>query len=293
MPCERAVRGEAHISAIVVSYYTGDILRLCLASLLESPSCVEIILVDNGNPDEVVIELSAWAEAEPRLKLITGHGNIGFGRACNLGAKHATSPILAFVNPDCVVEPDALAQMALLTDAPGPVLVGGCICDPHGLEQRGARRGKLSVWSACVSFSGAGRPGEQAGIWRDFNRNREPLPTSPIETPVVSGALMVTRADAFWQLGGFDEAYFLHVEDIDLCHRYGLGGGKVIFDPSARATHIGGTSQAASWRVETAKLQSFLYYFWKFARPPFGHISVILVAPVLALASLLRVIISK
>ena len=237
--------------------------------------------------------MTAWAEAEPRLKLITGHGNVGFGRGCNLGATHAIGSVLAFVNPDCVVEPDALAHMALLTDAPSPVLVGGCICDPQGLEQRGARRGTLSVWSACVSFSGAGRPGEQAGIWRDFNRNREPLPTSPIETPVVSGALMVTRADAFWQIGGFDEAYFLHVEDIDLCHRYGLGGGKVIFDPSARATHIGGTSQAASWRVETAKLQSFLYYFWKFARPPFGHISVILVAPVLALAIFLRVITSK
>jgi len=287
------VKAEAHISAIVVSYYTGDILRLCLTNLLAGSSCVEIILVDNGNPYEVVTELTAWAEVEPRLKLITGHGNVGFGRGCNLGAKHAIGSVLAFVNPDCVVEPDALAHMALLTDAPSPVLVGGYICDPQGLEQRGARRGTLSVWSACVSFSGAGRPGEQAGIWRDFNRNREPLPTSPLETPVVSGALMVTRADAFWQIGGFDEAYFLHVEDIDLCHRYGLGGGKVIFDPSARATHIGGTSQAASWRVETAKLQSFLYYFWKFARPPFGHFSVILVAPVLALAIFLRVITSK
>ena len=293
MPCERAVTVEPRISAIVVTYFSGDILRQCLTNLLASPTCIEIILVNNGNPDEFVTELSAWAEAEPRLKLISGHGNVGFGRACNLGAKHATGSMLGFVNPDCVVEPDALAQMALLADASGPVLVGGCICDPQGLEQRGARRGKLSVWSACVSFSGAGRPGEQAGIWRDFNRNREPLPTSPIEIPVVSGALMVTRADAFWQIGGFDEAYFLHVEDIDLCHRYGLGGGKVIFDPSARATHIGGTSQAASWRIEIAKLQSFLYYFWKFALPPFGHMSVILVAPVLALAMLLRVITAK
>jgi GT2 family glycosyltransferase len=293
VPCERAVTGEPRISAIVVTYFSGDILRQCLTNLLASPTCFEIILVNNGNPDEFIIELGAWTEAEPRLKLISGHGNVGFGRACNLGAKHATGSMLAFVNPDCVVERDALAQMALLADASGPVLVGGCICDPQGLEQRGARRGKLSVWSACVSFLGVGRPSEQAGIWRDFNRNREPLPTCPIDTPVVSGALMVTRADAFWQIGGFDEAYFLHVEDIDLCHRYRLGGGKVIFDPSARATHIGGTSQTASWRVEIAKLQSFLYYFWKFARPPFGHFSVILVAPVLALAMLLRVITAK
>lgn len=287
------MRVEAGISAVVVTYNSGVILRACLTSLLASPACEGIILVNNGNPDKLLNELSAWTEAEPRLKLITGHGNIGFGRACNLGAKHAIGSMLAFVNPDCMVEPDALGQMALLADASGPVLVGGCICDPEGLEQRGARRGTLSVWSACVSFLGLGRPGEQAGIWRDFNRNREPLPTSPIETPVVSGALMLTRADAFWQIGGFDEAYFLHVEDIDLCHRYRLGGGKVVFHPSACATHIGSTSQTPVWHVETAKLRSFLYYFWKYARPPFGHVSVILVAPVLALAMLMRVFTSK
>jgi GT2 family glycosyltransferase len=287
------VRVEAGISAVVVTYNSGDILRACLTSLLASPACEGIILVNNGNPDKLLNELSAWTEAEPRLKLITGHGNIGFGRACNLGAKHAIGSILAFVNPDCMVEPDALAQMALLADASAPVLVGGCICDPEGLEQRGARRGALSLWSACVSFLGLGRPGEQAGIWRDFNRNREPLPTSAIETPVVSGALMLTRADAFWQIGGFDEAYFLHVEDIDLCRRYRLGGGKVVFHPNARATHIGGTSQTAPWHVEAAKLRSFLYYFWKYARPPFGHVSVILVAPVLALAMLMRVFTPK
>lgn len=284
---------EARISAVVVTYHSGDVLRGCLTNLLASPDCEEIVLVNNGNPDKVLSDLSAWTEVEPRLKLISGHGNVGFGRACNLGAKHATGSMLAFVNPDCMVEPDALAQMALIAAATGPLLVGGCICDPEGLEQRGARRGALSVWSACVSFLGLGRPGEQAGIWRDFNRNREPLPTSPIETPVVSGALMLTRADAFWRIGGFDEAYFLHVEDIDLCHRYALGGGKVIFHPSARATHIGGTSQAAPWQVEASKLRSFLYYFWKYARPPFGHISVIFIAPVLALAMLMRVLTSK
>ena len=284
---------EASISAIVVSYWTGEILRACLANLLAIPGCGEIILVDNGNPDKEVEDLTAWCAKEPRLKLITGHGNIGFGRACNLGAKQARFPFLAFVNPDCVVDPLSLKLMAEQADSPLPCLVGGHICDELGHEQRGGRRGTLSLWAACVSFAGLGRPGEQAGIWRDFNRTQEPFPDSPIEMPVVSGALMVTPARAFWQIGGFDAAYFLHVEDIDLCHRYRLGGGKVIFHPQARATHIGGTSQTASWRVEIAKLHSFLYYFWKFARPPFGHIAVILMAPVLMIAILGRILASK
>ena len=287
------MRVEARISAIVVSYFSGDILSACLTSLLASPECEEIILVDNGNPDAVVTDLLAWTQAEPRLKLITGHGNIGFGRACNLGASQASGSILAFVNPDCVVEQNALGQMVLIAASSDLVLVGGCICDAQGLEQRGARRGTLSIWSACVSFAGLGRPGTEAGMWRDFNRNREPLPADPVEIPVVSGALMVTHADAFRRIGGFDEAYFLHVEDIDLCHRFILRGGKVIFHPRARATHIGATSQTASWRVEIAKLHSFLLYFWKYARPPFGHVGVILVAPLLAIAILKRIILPK
>ena len=284
---------ETAISAVVVSFHTGDILNACLTRLLECPRCEEVILVDNGNRDDVVRNLLAWQTAEPRLKLVTGHGNIGFGRGCNLGAKQASSPILAFVNPDCVLDRESLARLADLADSPVPVLVGGHIRDENGVEQRGGRRGTLSLWSACVSFSGLGRPGEQAGIWRDFNRNREVLPDEPIETPVVSGALMVTRRDIFWQIGGFDEAYFLHVEDIDLCHRYGLAGFKVIFDPLARATHIGGTSQTAAWRVEIAKLRSFLYYFWKFSRPPLGRLAVLLMAPLLTLAILGRILASK
>lgn len=284
---------EARISAIVVTYHSGEILRACLKGLLAAPACAEIVLVNNGNPDAVLEELANWAGREPRLKLITGHGNIGFSRACNLGARAAACPVLVFVNPDCVVETGTLAKLAALADTDVASLIGGHICDEQGLEQRGARRGTLSLWSACVSFAGLGRPGPEAGIWRDFNRNREPMPVAPIEVPVVSGALMATRSDSFRRIGGFDEAYFLHVEDIDLCHRYGLGGGKVMFDPAARATHIGGTSQAASWRVETAKLQSFLYYFWKYARPPFGHLCVLLVAPLLALAILKRIIRAK
>ena len=284
---------EPPISVIVVTYHSGEILRACLASLLASPDCGEIILVNNGNPDGVVSDLRAWTHTESRLKLITGHGNIGFGRACNLGASQAIGSILAFVNPDCVVEAPTLARMASLADAPVPSLVGGYICGEQGLEQRGARRGTLSLWSACVSFSGLARPGERAGIWRDFNRNREPLPEGATPMPVVSGALMATRRDAFWRIGGFDEAYFLHVEDIDLCHRYRLAGGRVMFDPGARATHIGATSQAPSWRVEIAKLRSFLYYFWKFARPPFGRLWVIMVAPLLMLGILGRIVAPK
>lgn len=281
------------ISAIVVTYHTGPILSASLQALLDAEACAELILVDNGNHPTVLADLRDWAGREPRLQIVSGHGNIGFARGCNLGAQHATQPVLAFVNPDCVVRPQTLLLMARQTREAPMILAGGCIRDTQGREQRGGRRGEMTLWAALVSFAGLARPGVEAGMWRDVNRNREPLPVTAIEMPVVSGALMVTQAAAFQRIGGFDPGYFLHVEDIDLCKRYWRAGGKVVFVPEAQAEHVGGTSQVASWRVEIAKIHSFLRYFWKYARSPVGHLAVIFAAPLLILGFFVRFALKK
>ncbi len=288
---------DPSLSAIVVTFYTGPVLNTCLDALLAGNNCTQVIVVNNGNPPEVEQHLSARAALEPRLVVLTGHGNIGFGRGCNLGAQAATGALLAFVNPDCVVEPDTLdrlSQAACFEDPQSQlVLVGGAICDERGHEQRGARRGPLTLWSALISFSGLGRAGEQAGILRDFNRNREPMPNEPCPMPVVSGALMVTSASAFKQIGGFDPRFFLHVEDIDLCHRYWEAGGKVMFAPNARATHQGGTSDVSSWFVERAKINSFIHFFWKRAHTFWSRLGVFALVPLLAVAIILRMLLKN
>jgi N-acetylglucosaminyl-diphospho-decaprenol L-rhamnosyltransferase len=291
------VRSERSISAIVVTFHTGPILNACLDALLACKACSQIIVVNNGNPLEVEQHLNAQASAEPRLLVLTGHGNIGFGRGCNLGTQVAMGALLAFVNPDCVVEPDTVNRLGDVVYSEDPqrqfVLAGGDLRDGLGHEQRGARRGPLTLWSALVSFSGLGRAGEHAGPWRDFNRNREPMPTNPCDMPVVSGALMVTSASAFTRIGGFDPRFFLHVEDIDLCHRYWEAGGKVVFVPDARATHQGATSHVSSWFVERAKINSFNHFFWKRANTFWSRLSVLAVIPWLALAIILRMLLKN
>lgn len=274
----------AGFSAVVVSFYTGPVLDQCIIALLEAPLCQEIVLVNNGNLPEVIARLAKLSGEQPRLKIIDGQGNIGFGHGCNLGAGHASQTQIVFVNPDCIIDEGTLPALAEVLSQQPPALVGGALRNQDGSEQRGCRRGELTLWSALVSFLDLGRPGEDAGIWRDINRTKEPMPIDIVDIPVVSGALMAISAKQFSALGGFDPGYFLHVEDIDLCRRVRDRGDPVLFAPRATALHIGATSHAPSWAIERAKIASFGRYFWKTARSPFHIIGFGLMMPIVALA---------
>jgi N-acetylglucosaminyl-diphospho-decaprenol L-rhamnosyltransferase len=279
-----------YFSAIVVSFHTGPDLDSCLAALLAAAHCREVVLVDNGNPANIASALEAQARLEPKLKLIKGHGNIGFGRACNLAVDQAQADLLVFVNPDCVIDEMTLPVLADELARHPQGLIGGFLRNPDGREQRGCRRGPLTPWSAFVSFLNLGRPGEEAGIWRDFNRTCEPFPSQSVAMPVVSGALMAITRRAFKAIGGFDAAFFLHVEDVDLCRRVREAGGAVVFAPEATAVHFGATSAVSTWAIERAKIASFTHYFWKNAQGPVDHVALIVVLPVLAAALMVRLL---
>jgi N-acetylglucosaminyl-diphospho-decaprenol L-rhamnosyltransferase len=280
-------------SAIVVSYFTGPILTACLEALLKDPLCGQIILVNNGNPDDLLADLKSRYSGDAKLTLIHGHGNIGFGAGCNLGAAQACAAGLVFVNPDCVIDLATLSEFARVLEQFPDAIVGGALRNDNGSEQRGGRRGELTLWSAFVSFAGLGRPGEAAGLWRDFNRNREPMPSDVIDMPVVSGALMGMNASVFKAISGFNPSYFLHVEDIDLCDRVRESGRRILFAPQATALHIGGTSQASSWRVERAKIASFAHYFWTRAHTFGQKLGALIVIPLMAGGVLARLVMRR
>jgi N-acetylglucosaminyl-diphospho-decaprenol L-rhamnosyltransferase len=278
-------------SAIVVTYYTGNTLNSCLDALLNAPLCHEIILVNNGNPPGVVADLTALTRGHTKLTLIDGHGNIGFGRGCNHGADQAAASHFVFVNPDCVIDAATLASFSEAFAHNPTALLGGALRNSDGSEQRGCRRGELTLWSAIVSFAGLGRHGKDAGIWRDFNRNRETAPSGNVDIPTVSGALMAISKDSFDLLEGFDAAYFLHVEDIDLCKRARDLGLPVIYVPAATALHIGATSATTSFALAWAKIASFSHYFWTHATGLGERLAVLAIMPFLALAIMGRALV--
>lgn len=253
------------MAVVMVSYRTGPALEAACAAVLAEPAVSELVLVDNGNPPEAEAYLDELAAGQPRVRLLRGHGNIGFGRACNLGAGAATAPCLVFLNPDTEARPGALIQLAR-TALARQALVGALLVDGEGREQRGARRGPLTPVSLLVQVLRIGRPGPEAGWRRAFNRLDEPLPQTVVPMETVSGACFAIPRAVFGSLGGFDPRYFLHFEDVELCRHARRRGVPVLLDPSAHVLHVGSTSRVSTWWIGKWKICSLLLYLFGAAR---------------------------
>lgn len=272
---------EKPISVIMVSYMTGPALQEAIRFVMNDKDIFELILVDNGNTVAARQSMAEVAEKHDNIRLLQGHGNIGFGKACNYGAKLARGEYFLFLNPDALIENGSARILAntgkTLT---GPWIVGGMLKDVNGREQRGGRRGRLTPVSAIVSFS----PLHKLPFLKSIHREKDPMPEGPQNYATVSGACLMMDRRSFEAVDGFDENYFLHVEDIDLCKRAREAGGEVCFVPNATVMHYGSTSQVGRQRVEWEKLKGFTRYFWNYSPSVFGKTLTILAWPFMMLA---------
>lgn len=260
------------VSAIVVSFNTGPRLKECLYALIGDPDISEIILVDNGNPDAMQSWIADFAEKRPGVTVISGQGNIGFGAAVNLGQSRAAGPHFLIINPDAVLRRNSVSGMqAAASDCNDPWIIGGRSFDLNGREDRGPRRRELTLWRAVTSLFG----------WNTWTLEATPAPSEPIDMPVISGAFFLTSATSMSRLGGFDEGYFLHVEDVDLCRRCREAGGRVIYDPRSGALHYGSTADAPNAVVARHKADSLARYFRKFAKGPIERVAVAIMMPLM------------
>lgn len=272
--------GEQRVSVIVVNYNAGDLLAACAASVL--PHVHEIVVVDNGSRDHSLALLEQLPDEHARLKVIRTGRNLGFAAACNIGMAATDGDCLLFLNPDCRLEADAIsAMLAALDSNDNCGMVGALLLNDDGSEQRGCRRNLPTLHSAFLRLFGLG------ALTRRWPRHfppvdlvGQPLPTTPQEVEAISGACMLVRRDAASQVGGWDEGYFLHCEDLDWCMRFRQHGWQVLFAPQARGTHLQGScSRATPLFVEWHKHLGMLRYFRKFSQ---GWRATLLATPVTA-----------
>jgi len=272
---------EKPISVVMVTYMTGPALHEAIRSVMKDKDIFELILVDNGNTVAARQSIARVVAKHDRIRLLQGHGNIGFGRACNYGASLARGEYLLFLNPDALISDGAARKMAncgkTLT---APWITGGMLKDVHGQEQRGGRRGRLTPMSAIVSFSAL----HKLPFLKSIHREKDHLPDRPKRYATVSGACLMMDRSSFDAVGGFDEKFFLHVEDIDICKRTREAGGEVCFVPHATVMHYGSTSQVGRQKVEWEKLKGFTRYFWNYSPSKTGKFLTILAWPLMMLA---------
>lgn len=213
-------RRNVRASVVIVNWNAGDMLRACVESLSDDArrGCA-VIVVDNASTDG---SAEAAAAACPWLTVVRAGRNLGFAAGANLGAAQAGGDAVVFLNPDARVLPGAVPCLLGALDDPAVGVAGGGLLDDDGRWQPGAARfgpvGHLLLDTT---------PGRLAARWR----------RRPYRVDWVYGTFMAVRAELFRRLGGFDPAYFLYGEDMDLCHRARQLGARTVHVPGARAVH--------------------------------------------------------
>ncbi|MEX2146954.1 MAG: glycosyltransferase 87 family protein [Candidatus Rokuibacteriota bacterium] len=241
--------GRADIDVVIVSWNTREHLARCLTALTAAGDDgvgLNVIVADNGSTDG---SAAMVAGKFPHVRLLAGADNVGFGRACNAGARAGCARAILLLNSDCEPAPGALAAMLAALDA-GPD-VGGVFCrlvNADGTLQPSVHRSLPTPWSHLgdVVFRGSLRH----ALYRTVALKRWLLAPTQRRHAVAhdvawgGAACLLVRRAAFEGVGGFDERFFMYSEDLDLCARLGAAGHRLRYLPEAAAMHAWGASTA-------------------------------------------------
>jgi GT2 family glycosyltransferase len=254
-------------SIVVVAADSGPLLAKSVGSALASSVPVEVILVDNASSDGEVERVAAERAADARLRLLRNGANLGFGPACNRGAATARGDVLVFLNPDCELLEHSVGGMRETLRADERIgLLGVSVRDADGSPARGNRRRDPSLRRALASLSGLARFESRWPLLQGVEMPPAPAQASAAEfVEAVSGACMAMPRAVFESIGGFDEGYFLHVEDLDLCRRTRDAGWRVAMAGGLRVVHAqGSSSRSRPLFVSRHKHRGMWRYFRKF-----------------------------
>lgn len=219
-------------TVVILNWNGKKYLEQFLPSLLATTyTNFEIIIADNGSTDDSVAFLHA---NHPGIRLIIFPENYGFAKGYNEALKQMQSDYYVLLNSDVEVQPGWLTAMISLLESDKSIA---------------ACQSKLLAWHDKKMFEYAGG----AGGWLDkygypfakgriFDKSEEDTGQYDIAEPVfwASGASMCIRSSVFHEMKGFDEYFFAHQEEIDLCWRIQLAGYTVYSCPASVVYHVGG-----------------------------------------------------
>jgi hypothetical protein len=232
-------------SVVIVAADSGNDLATCVERVAASTVSVEIIVSDNHSTDGSIDAIQARWKDDDRVRILRNGSNLGFGTACNRAAAIARGDTLLILNPDCRVEGDTLQRLrsVLMSDSKIGV-VGATLVDEHGRYEPASRRRDPFLRRALMTKLGLSRFESNSSAFD--GANKAAAATRAVEVvDAVSGALMMIPRALFQRIGGFDEGYFLHCEDLDLCKRVRDAGAAVVCANDVRVVHVKGTSSRA------------------------------------------------
>lgn len=268
------------ISIIIVNWNTRDLLLQCIESLYKDNgiSKREIIVVDNASSDGSAEAVSA---SFPSVKLIVNERNLGFAAANNIGANAASGNVLVFLNPDTIVEPGTIdALFEFLDRNPNAGVIGCRIVNSNGHTEQ-------TYWTSFPDLNWLFR--EATYLNKISNaRQRSISFDEPVQVAHLLGACIAIRSELFREVGGFDERYFLYMEETDLCWRVQALGKRNYYHPAVKITHLGQQSskQAAHWTNVQLQLSTYAFLRRNHSMGPIKRIVALLAMQIGALIRL-------
>lgn len=243
----------AEVSIVVVTWHSADDVATLLASAEEPLAAgAELVVVENASGDATPALVRARV---PHARVVENARNVGFAAAANVGLAESSGAYVLFLNPDTELHAGAVTRaLAHLVADPGIGVLGCRTLNADGTPQPTVDRfhsvGGL-VREALVARRGpAGAP-------------RGSVPSSTCDVDWVYGSFLLCRRTALAAVGGFDEAYEMYGEDLDLCHRLRAAGWRVVYFADATITHRGNRSGARRYgdRRDEAVLKGTLRFF--------------------------------
>ena len=251
------------LSIIIVNWNSKDFLEKCLHSIFAQTTGIdfEVIVIDSASFDGCGRLLS---EHFPRVRFIQSATNLGFASANNLAFQEATGDCTLFLNPDTEVVGSAIRTLHMqLKSLPDAGIVGARLLNTDGSLQASCVQSIPTLANQLLDSEFLRARWPQSRLWGNAPLFQDRVEASEVEA--ISGACLMTTSQAFREVGGFSEDYFMYIEDMDLARKVRQANYRNYYVPRATVVHHGGNSavRAASMFAAVMMPEATLRFFRK------------------------------
>lgn len=258
---------NSSVDIIIVNWNAGRQLYECLKSIQDTASehvnVAKVIVIDNASTDD---SLEGLTDLDIPLKVIRNKMNRGFGAACNQGALESTSDYVLFLNPDTILFEESLRGPLKVMNEDIDKELGVCsiqLIDEKGNTHRSCCRFP-TVRHFLNRITGLATVNNKL-FSTHFMTDWDHKETAYVDH--VIGAFYFIRTELFKKLNGFDERFFVYMEDLDLSYRVAQTGKKILYLAEYNAFHKGGgTSEQVRATRLFYSIRSRLFYIMKHYR---------------------------
>lgn len=218
------------VAVVILNFNGREYLSRFLPPLIQHSSNTSIYVVDNASQDDSIQVLAQF----PEIHIIQLTQNHGYAQGYNEGLRQISAEYYLLINSDVEVTPHWVDPLVTFLDS-NP---GYCAVQPKILDY--TRREYFEYAGAAGGFVDLlGYPYCRGRIFNSLETDNGQY-DEPIDTFWASGACFLIRSSVFWKYSGFDDGFFAHMEEIDLCWRIKSGGGKIACVPQSVIYHVGG-----------------------------------------------------